>query len=84
MKANFQHLGFEQVHDSFLCYWVKSDFFGFHWHYHPEMEITCVKKGRKVKVQPELAIFAIFISFILVPIFPIFLFSSLLYAKILR
>ncbi len=28
------------------AFWVKSPVFGFHWHYHSELEITCVKQGR--------------------------------------
>ncbi|MEL6256695.1 MAG: AraC family transcriptional regulator, partial [Bacteroidota bacterium] len=28
-----------------MDFWVKSDFFGFHWHYHPEIEICYVKQG---------------------------------------
>ena len=50
MKANFQHLGFAHVTDSFLCYWVRSPYFGFHWHYHPELEITYVHQGQGVRL----------------------------------
>ena len=50
MKANFQHLGFDHVEDSFLCYWVRSPFFGFHWHYHPELEITYVHHGQGIRL----------------------------------
>lgn len=45
MKPTFQHLGFDQVDGSFLCYEVRSPKFGFHWHYHPECEISYVKQG---------------------------------------
>lgn len=45
MKPTFQHLGFENVEGSFLCYEVSSEKFGFHWHYHPECEISYVKSG---------------------------------------
>lgn len=45
MKPSFQHLGFDTVNASFLSYWVKSKKFGFHWHYHPECEISFVKRG---------------------------------------
>lgn len=45
MKASLQHLGFDSVAGSFLCYWVRSPRFGFHWHYHPECEISYVVKG---------------------------------------
>lgn len=50
MKANFQHLGFDTVSESFLCYWVRSDRFGFHWHYHPELEITYVHRGHGMRL----------------------------------
>jgi AraC-like DNA-binding protein/mannose-6-phosphate isomerase-like protein (cupin superfamily) len=50
MKARFQHLGFDTVGVSILSYWVHSPFFGFHWHYHPELEITYVKKGRGTRL----------------------------------
>ena len=50
MKADFQHLGFDNVADSFLCYWVKSPMFGFHWHYHPEFEITYVHHGQGTRL----------------------------------
>lgn len=50
MKASFQHLGFENVDDSFLCYWVRSSLFGFHWHYHPELEITYVHRGQGIRL----------------------------------
>ena len=45
MRPSFQHLGFDSVDASFLSYWVRSDKFGFHWHYHPECEISYVKSG---------------------------------------
>lgn len=45
MKPSFQHLGFDRVDASFLSYWVRSQKFGFHWHYHPECEISFVKRG---------------------------------------
>ena len=45
MRPSFQHLGFDAVDASFLSYWVRSEKFGFHWHYHPECEISYVKKG---------------------------------------
>ena len=50
MKPSFQHLGFDSVDGSFLCYWVKSPRFGFHWHYHPEYEISFVVKGRGTRL----------------------------------
>ena len=45
MKPSFQHLGFDSVDASFLSYWVRSPKFGFHWHYHPECEISFVQRG---------------------------------------
>ncbi len=45
MKPSFQHLGFDAIDASFLCYVVNSPKFGFHWHYHPECEISYVVKG---------------------------------------
>ena len=46
LQAGYQHLGFEKGDERIKTYWVKSDAFGFHWHYHPEIEITCVRRGR--------------------------------------
>lgn len=45
MKANYQKLNFDLRSESFQDFWVKSDVFGFHWHYHPEIEICYVKQG---------------------------------------
>ncbi len=45
MKPSFQHLGFNVVQESFLCFQVSSPKFGFHWHYHPECEISYVLNG---------------------------------------
>ncbi|HAA17293.1 MAG TPA: hypothetical protein DCP28_00435, partial [Cytophagales bacterium] len=50
MKPSFQHLGFDTVAGSFLCYWVRSAKFGFHWHYHPEVEISYVVRGRGTRL----------------------------------
>ena len=49
-KANFQHLGFENISEGIHCYWVKEPLFGFHWHYHPELEITYVHQGYGVRM----------------------------------
>lgn len=49
-KANFQHLGFEKISDGIHCYWVREPQFGFHWHYHPELEITYVHNGHGVRM----------------------------------
>lgn len=49
-KANFQHLGFDKLSEGIQSYWVKTPQFGFHWHYHPELEITYVHKGQGVRM----------------------------------
>jgi AraC-like DNA-binding protein len=46
MKANFQKLTSLNKKNSFADFSVRSDFFGFHWHYHPEIEICFIKIGR--------------------------------------
>jgi AraC-like DNA-binding protein/quercetin dioxygenase-like cupin family protein len=50
MKAQFQHLGFDNKPEALRCYWVKAPHFGFHWHYHPEIEITYVHKGHGIRL----------------------------------
>ena len=50
MKPAFQQLTIDQTKESFLCYWVRSHKFGFHWHYHPEFEITYVVKGNGTRL----------------------------------
>jgi AraC-like DNA-binding protein/mannose-6-phosphate isomerase-like protein (cupin superfamily) len=53
MKAGFQKLSAESPGSSFTSFWVKSNAFGFHWHYHPELEICFVKKGRGKRIIGE-------------------------------
>lgn len=48
-NPSFQHLSNTDTH-SFLSYWVISPRFGFHWHYHPEIEICYVVKGRGTRL----------------------------------
>ena len=50
MPANYQHLNLQSAADAIKAFWVHSPFFGFHWHYHPELEITCVKRGRGTRM----------------------------------
>lgn len=50
MKAQFQHLGFDNKPEALRCYWVKTPYFGFHWHYHPEIEITYVHQGHGIRL----------------------------------
>ena len=50
MKPKFQHLGFGSFEGSFLSYMVNSPKFGFHFHYHPEIEISYVLKGHGTRL----------------------------------
>ena len=50
MKPAYQQLTIDQTKESFLCYWVRSHKFGFHWHYHPEFEITYVVNGNGTRL----------------------------------
>lgn len=53
MKADFQKLSSSSFQNSFVDFWVKSDAFGFHWHYHPEIELCYVKHGRGKRIIGE-------------------------------
>lgn len=53
MKADFQKLSSSSLENSFTDFWVKADYFGFHWHYHPEIEICYVKQGRGKRIIGE-------------------------------
>lgn len=50
MKPAYQQLSIDRGKESFLCFWVKSPKFGFHWHYHPEFEITYVVNGNGTRL----------------------------------
>lgn len=50
MKPDYQHLEFDSESSLIQAFWVHSPRFGFHWHYHPELEITCVKQGRGTRM----------------------------------
>ncbi len=50
MKANYQKLAHRTVDNSFNEFWVKTDYFGFHWHYHEEIEICYIKQGRGKRI----------------------------------
>lgn len=50
MKPAFQQLTIDKDKESFLCFWVRSPKFGFHWHYHPEFEITYVVHGNGTRL----------------------------------
>ena len=45
MKPDFQKITKKTEDNSFIDFWVKADRFGFHWHYHPEVEICFVNQG---------------------------------------
>ncbi|MEM8508309.1 MAG: AraC family transcriptional regulator [Bacteroidota bacterium] len=53
MKADFQKLSSKSLENSFVDFWVSSPAFGFHWHYHPEIEICFVKQGRGKRIIGE-------------------------------
>lgn len=50
MNADYQHLGLAENKSAIDAFWVNTPKFGFHWHYHPELEITCVKQGRGTRM----------------------------------
>ena len=50
MNADYQHLGLSDNRDKIDAFWVNTPKFGFHWHYHPELEITCIKQGRGTRM----------------------------------
>ena len=50
MKADFQKLSSSNLQSSFIDFWVKDNSFGFHWHYHPELEICYIKQGRGKRI----------------------------------
>lgn len=49
-RAQLQNLGFDGVSEAVQCFWVRVSHFGFHWHYHPEYEITYVQRGQGTRV----------------------------------
>lgn len=50
MKLRYQKLDSESSSKTFFDFWVKSDAFGVHWHYHPEIELCYIKKGRGQRI----------------------------------
>lgn len=45
MKAAFEHIRPDLQSSSFTAYWRRTDYFDFHWHYHPEIELTYIHQG---------------------------------------
>ncbi len=50
MSANYQHLQLASENTFVRAFWIQVPKFEFHWHYHPELEITCVKRGRGTRL----------------------------------
>ena len=50
MKPDFQKLISQSHRNSFKDFWVVANAFGFHWHYHPEIEICYVQSGKGKKI----------------------------------
>ncbi len=50
MEPAYQQLTIDKNKESFLCFPVNSPKFGFHWHYHPEYEITYVVNGKGTRL----------------------------------
>ena len=53
MKADYQKLSSNSLVNSFSDFWVIANEFGFHWHYHKEIEICYVKQGRGKRIIGE-------------------------------
>ena len=50
MNADYQYLSSDPGHLTINAFWLDVPEFGFHWHYHPEFEITYVKNGRGTRM----------------------------------
>ncbi|MCI4667985.1 MAG: AraC family transcriptional regulator [Bacteroidia bacterium] len=49
-SAAYQHLGFEAQNNLVRAFYLEVPDFGFHWHYHPELEITFIQNGRGTRL----------------------------------
>ena len=45
MKPSYQPLTRDRPDGSLAGYWVRTHSFGFHWHYHPEIELCYIHRG---------------------------------------
>lgn len=45
VKAFFEYIEPNRPQSSFTAYRRETDYFDFHWHYHPELELTLIEKG---------------------------------------
>jgi len=50
MKPTFEHIELENEGVSFKSYLIKQADFPFQWHYHPELELTCIIKGKGIRL----------------------------------
>lgn len=50
MKASFEHIEPNRHQSSFTAYRRVTDYFDFHWHYHPELELTFIEKGNGTRL----------------------------------
>lgn len=50
MNAGFQYISEISETNLIHAFRVNVNDFGFHWHYHPELEITCIKQGRGTRL----------------------------------
>ncbi len=50
MKATFEHVNSQSADSSFYTYWLKQSHFPFIWHYHPELELTYIHKGKGTRL----------------------------------
>ena len=50
MKAAFEHIDPSSSASSFTAYRRVTNYFDFHWHYHPELELTLIEKGRGTRI----------------------------------
>ncbi len=50
MKAALEYIQKKTPNTSFVCYWNIDQQYEFHWHYHPEYELTFIEKSRGLRL----------------------------------